>query len=290
MQILTSEKRLPYLFLLPSLLFLAGISIFPLAYNFYVSVHEFILYKPTQISFVGGHNYIEALKDPAFLTSLKITFLFLGVGLLLQIPIGTGMALLLNKELRGSRVIKTLMLFPMIVTPIVVGLIFKMMYHPTLGVINYFFNLMKMPRPVWLGSSSTALLTLILTDTWQWTPFAALIILTGLQSLPKEPLEAAVIDGASRGQVIMYIVFPLLTRIFVITFILRTIWIFRTFDTIYIMTSGGPGSSTTTLGFYIFQVGYEWLNYGYATALSMILVNIIAIVCTLYLRFSEKMR
>jgi len=180
------------------------------------------------------------------------------------------------------RIVKTILIFPMVVTPLVTAFLFKMMYHSSLGIVNYLIGLVGIHRIVWLGTPSYALLSLVIADTWQWTPFTTLVVLAGLSSIPKEPYEAALTDGASSLQTFRYITLPLLRNTIVVALILRSIWIFREFEKIYVITSGGPENFTTTVGFYIFQVGLKWSNYGVATALAIIVLYVILALCSFY--------
>ena len=166
------------------------------------------------------------------------------------------------------------MIAPMVIPPIVTGLMWRMMYWESSGVFNGILAAIGLPGLPWLGDTRTALLSLVITDSWQWTPFVALVLLTGLRGLPQEPLEAAEIDGASGWQKFSLVVVPMLRPILVVVVLLRLIWILREFDLIYMMTSGGPGNATRTLSFYIFQNGMNFLQVGYSSAMSIILLNL----------------
>lgn len=284
------KGNLPYYFILPAFVFLLLISIFPVGYNFFMSVHQYILYRPPR-DFIGINNYLNLITDKAFIHSLGVVLLYLILALGFQIPLGLGLALLLNRRRKGSRIFNTIVIFPMVTTPIVAGLVWRMMYEPTLGVINYFLTALSLSPSRWLASSKIALLALVLVDTWQWTPFVALTMLAGLKTLPKEPVEAAVVDGASMRQVFRHITLPMLQPLLAIVIVLRTVWIFREFDKIYMMTSGGPSNATTTMGYYVFETAYKWMNIGYAAAMAITMLIFIGIAVTFFFKlFPEEIR
>ncbi|MBN2073412.1 MAG: sugar ABC transporter permease, partial [Actinobacteria bacterium] len=247
------ESKLAWNFLMPALFFLLIISLVPTLYIVGYSLTDYIAYKPGSIDFIHIKNYFDILfKDGKFYNSLKNTLFFMGGSLLVEIPLGFLIALLLDNIKRGATVFRVAFLLPMFVTPIVVSFIWKMLLNPSLGALNYFLGLLGIGNINWLGSIPGAMLSMIMVDVWQWTPLAALVFLAGLQSVPQECLEAAEVDGASFIGKTRHITIPILKNITIILIIIRIIWLLRTFDTIYVMTDGGPASSTTTLGYYIY--------------------------------------
>jgi multiple sugar transport system permease protein len=284
-----SRKLFGFSLLIPTLTFLFLTTIIPTYFLWKWSFLEYVLYRPLDIHWNWFQNYIHAFtKDPAFYKALGITLLYVSMALIFEISLGMVVALQLNRDLPGSRLMSALMIAPMVIPPIVVGLMWRMMYWETSGVINGILEYIGLSPLPWLGDTRTALLSLIITDTWQWMPFVALVLLTGLRGLPKDPLEAAKIDGASSWQSFFKVILPLLRPILVIIVLLRVIWILREFDLIYMMTSGGPGDSTRTLSFYIYQNGMVWLKTGYAAALSIILLNLAVFLAGRFLRFFPK--
>ncbi|HAN94245.1 MAG TPA: sugar ABC transporter permease, partial [Firmicutes bacterium] len=179
-------------------------------------------------------------------------------------------ALILNRDMRGKNVIKTLFLLPMVATPVAVGMVWLLMYEPSIGVINYFLRMLGLPQGLWLASPAQALGSLILVDVWQWTPMITLIVLAGLAALPSEPYEAALVDGASTLQSIRLITLPLLQPTILAAMTLRAIDAFKTYDIIYTMTQGGPGYATETLNIYSFVLGFQYFQMGKASALLII--------------------
>ncbi len=275
------EAKTAWRFITPALIFLIIISIIPTAYIVGYSLTNYISYKPDHINFVGLRNYFNILfKYLKFYNSLKNTLYFMGGALVIELPLGFLIALLLENLKKGITGFRIAFLLPMFVTPIVSAFMWKMLYNPTLGAINYFLGLIGINNINWLGSTNAALPSLIIVDVWQWTPLAALVFLAGLQSVPQECLEAAEVDGATFFGKIRYVTIPLLKNIVIILTIIRIIWLLRAFDTIYVMTDGGPASSTTTLGYYIFQHTSQWQNVGYSSALAFIMLQIVLLLCT----------
>jgi multiple sugar transport system permease protein len=216
-------------------------------------------------------NYTSLLfHDPRFWGAVARTFVFTIVAVVVETVLGVIIALVLNRETRGQNLIKTLFLLPMIATPVAVGMVWLLMFEPSIGVINYLLELLRLPQGLWLASPNQALASLILVDVWQWTPMITLIVLAGLASLSREPFEAAIVDGASRLQTVFYITLPLIKSTVVAAVILRTIDAIKTYDIIYTMTQGGPGFATETLNIYSFVLGFQYFQMGKASALLMI--------------------
>jgi len=274
------QKRYePFLFIGPAILVLLGITIYPLLYSLYMSFHSVFLTKMhLGIPFVGLGNFRAALQDPLFWISLKNTLVFSIVGVSLEFALGFLIALMVEALLgRTSTIIRTILLLPMIMAPVVVALIWRFMYNTDFGIINYFLSLVGFAKQVWLSSTAMAMPAVIAMDVWQWTPFMFLILLAGLQSLPYSPYEAAYIDGASRVQAFLYITLPLLRPILLISLLLRLIDSIKTFDNIFVLTGGGPGSATELLSLYIYRVGFRHFNLGYGGAMSYILLIIVVV-------------
>ena len=284
-----SKSKFVFLMLLPSLIFLVLTTIIPTYFTWRWSFLNYVLYRPHAVGWNWFQNYVRAFTaDPAFYKALNVTLLYVGLAIGFQLPLGLFIAVLLNRELPGSRVMSAIMIAPMVMPPIAVGLMWRMMYWETSGVINALLELVRLHPSPWLGDTRTALISLVITDTWQWTPFVALVFLTGLRGLPKDPLEAATIDGANSWQAFIHVILPMLQPIIVIIILLRVIWIWRQFDLIYMMTSGGPGDATRTLGFYIFQNSFKWLQVGYAAAMGVIMLNLAILMANTFLRFFPK--
>ncbi len=284
-------REFHYLMLLaPLLVFVVTIAIYPLFFSFYISFFKYRLTDPTQTrTFLGLANYLTALEDPQVVKSVTNTLIFVFGTVTIEMIVGLGLALLLSAETHMIRTIRSFLLIPMAIPPLVVGLVWKSLYNADFGVIPYYLKSIGVDvgrGP--LGESSTAMLSVILIDLWQWSPLLMIIFLAGLKSLPHEPFEAARVDGATRWQSFWYITLPMLKPTILIGLLLRTMQSFKVFDIIYATTAGGPGSATTVLNYHIYTVGMTFFDMGYAAALANILLIIIAILSVLYIMALER--
>lgn len=272
------------------LIFVVAIAIYPLAFSFYISFFKYRLTDPNQTrTFLGLANYIDAFHDKQVIKSISNTLVFVFGTVVIEVLLGLGLALLLSGEGRHMRVIRSFLLIPMALPPLVVGLVWKSLYNVDFGVIPYYLKLLgfDMGRGP-LGEISTAMPAIIIIDVWQWTPLLMIIFLAGLKSLPRQPYEAARVDGANRWQRFWHITLPLLKPTFLVALLLRTVQSFKVFDIIYATTSGGPGTATTVLNYHIFTVGMTFFDMGYAAALANILLIIIAALSILYILVLER--
>ena len=262
--------------MLPALAALCGIALYPLLHMLVVSLHIWGLVPGLMPRrFVGGSQYLWLVKSPDFWHWLRITFIFLGGTLLFELPIGLGLALLLSPEKRWIEIARVLFLLPTTTAPVVIGLMWSYMLNRDLGIVNYLLGLIKIAPVSWLSHPATALLSVILVDVWQWTPFVMLILLAGLKSQHIEPLEAAIVDGASKWQTLKYVTLPLLMPIISVVIIFRALDTFKTIGLVYVMTGGGPGDATTIYGFAIYKKAFENMTMGVASALSVIMILIV---------------
>lgn len=286
------ELEAALLLLAPSLIvmfLLEGVTlVYALRYTFY----HYILTRPWMgVYFNGLENFRRMMFDPIFWSSLKTTFLYVIPAITLQFLLGFGIALLLHKEIKGKNLFRSLFILPMVMAPITAAFIWRVMLHPTFGVINYFLSLIGISPIAWLSSTSTALISIIIIDTWQWTPFVAMIILAGLEGLPVEPFEAAKIDGASSWMTFRRLTLPMLKPIILIAVLLRSIWLFNHFDTILTITRGGPGESTNVLGMEIYRNSFKYWDVGYGLALGWVLLLIVLFIAEIFLHyFGEELR
>jgi multiple sugar transport system permease protein len=250
--------------------------LYPLAYMIYGS---FRAWDPSQniseTEFVGLKNYITLFFDPAFRESLSVTLTFAFAVVTAELAIGVGLALLLDRNIRGMSVLRTLFILPMMIAPVVVGLMWRYMYHPTVGTINKTLKSMGFESVDWLGQH--ALLSVIIADIWQWTPFIFILSLAALQSLPRSALEAAKIDGATGWQQIRYIKLPLMMPVLIVTALLRLIDAFKVLEVILVMTEGGPGLSTEIIALRISRTATEFRELGVAAAMSNYLLLLLLI-------------
>jgi multiple sugar transport system permease protein len=276
--------------LLPLLVFVALIVIYPLFFSFRISLFDYRLTDPNQTqTFVGFGNYARAIKDPVVSVALVNTLLFVAGTVIVELMLGLGLALLFSGETRLAQIIRSFLLIPMALPPLVVGLIWKSLYNADFGVIPYYIKLLG--GNVGHGPLSEirlAMPAVILVDVWQWTPLLMVIFLAGLKSLPSEPYEAAYVDGATRWQAFIYLTLPLLKPTFLIAVLLRTVQSIKVFDTIYATTSGGPGQATTVLNFHIYTVGMSFFDMGYAAALANILLILVAVLSIFYIMVMDR--
>lgn len=271
------DRNARWLFPAPAVLVLTGLMVFPIGYNIYMSLHQWFASSVVGPRFVGVANFIEILTgDLSFREAVVRTLYFTVLCVGLQLFLGTAIALVLNREFAGQGAVRTLLMLPMIATPAAMALIWVMMYHPTLGVLNYLLSLIGIPPQVWLANPGLVIPALAIVDTWEYTPFVALILLAGLASAPIEPLECARIDGANWWQVVWHISLPLLRPAIVVAALFRTIDSLKMFDIIFVMTYGGPGRASETLNLLTYKTAFEYYQLGYASALSLALVVLVA--------------
>lgn len=280
-----------YLALLaPLLVFVFVIAVYPLFFSFYISFFKYRLTDPNQVrTFLGLGNYLSAFSDPQVTKSISNTLIFVFGTVGVELVLGLALALLLSAETRLMQFVRSFLLMPMAIPPLVVGLIWKSLYNVDFGVIPYYLKQagLSVGRGP-LGELSTAMPAVILVDVWQWTPLLMVIFLAGLKSLPTEPYEAALVDGATRWQSFWRITLPMLKPTILIALLLRTTQSFKVFDIIFATTAGGPGSATTVLNYHIYTVGMTFFDMGYAAALANLLLLIVAILSILYVIVLER--
>ena len=279
-----NERRVAYSLMLPALMVLILAVIFPLLFSINVALRKYDLRLPTEeYPFIGLGNFVRAFYDSYFLHSLLITVEFIALGVALQLPLGLGVAVLLSK-LSWRRYVIPAIAIPALTPPIVAGYMGIILFHPD-GVVNYFLSLLGVSSKIpWYSSPNTALITCVLVDTWQWYPFITLVLLAGILSIPPEYVEAARIDGASEAGIFRHITLPLLKGVIAVALIFRMLEMLRVFDVIYIVTYGGPGTATQVTNFYSYLVGFHYWDLGYASAIGWILVIILSVLITYYMK------
>jgi len=284
------DRFLAYWLILPSLLLLVSIILYPLGFSLYYSFQNWNLQiTPVPLGFVGLANYANALRDPTFVDSLINTLKISIMATAIEFTLGLGIALLLSLNLRGGNVVRAVLIMPTTVAPIVAGFLFRYLYY-TDGLISYLLSSIgvSIPKQGILGSPLTAIWGIIFTDVWEWTPFFAIILLAGLQSISAEIIEAARVDGASFFRVFWHIMLPSLRFVASIIIMIRFMQVFNLFDIVYVETMGGPGTSTRTLSYNLYYEGLVNYNIGYSTAIAWIMIIIIAIIINLFIIFAFK--
>ena len=256
---------------------LAVILFYPLAYSFGLSFYNYYLPVP-RTTFVGLDNFRFVLGDDAFWDALGVTARFTGAAVTIEVVLGIAVALLLDSHIPCRGFVTTVVLLPMAITPAVAGLLMRWMFESNWGLVNYFLGLVGVRGPGWTGDPAWALWSIVLADAWQNTPFVILVVYAGLQSIPVEPLEAAMVDGASRAQTLAHVVFPFLRPLILFVLIIRSMDAFRIFDQVFVMTGGGPGTTTQTITFYNYVMAFRQLRMGRASALGVITLLILSLV------------
>lgn len=280
------KRFYPYLYLAPSIMFLIFFVVYPGLHALNLSTFSYRLGKESAMQRVWLQNYLDILVNSRFWNSLGKTLLFGGSTVIVSLLAGFGLALLFwRTSIKGERLFRSLLLLPVMLTPVVVGLTWKWLFDPMFGLVNFALRLFGIHSgPVWLGQPVLAMTSVILVDVWQFTPFTFLVLLAGLKSLPLDLFDAARVDGASAWQTLWLVTIPLLRPIIIVVLLLRSFMAFRTFDTIFVLTRGGPGTATEVLNLYIYKVGFEFLRMGSASTLSIVIFLISLILSVLFLR------
>lgn len=275
----------PVLYIGPAFLVIAIILVYPLGYSLWLSFHEWTLRGFRQgVPWVGLQNYINLFANAEFVTSLRITAVFMIAAVGIEFILGMGLALLLNHDLRGKNIMRSLILLPMMCTNVVIGLTWRLLLNYQFGLVNYYLGALGLAPVEWLSKPSVALPAVIMVDVWNTTSFVALLLLAGLQALPDEPFEAARIDGASGRQSFFYITLPLMRQTILVALLWRVIDTFRIFDVIYLLTAGGPARATETVSIYVYRYGFQSFNLGLASAASYIMIAIMLVIAAILAR------
>ncbi|MFQ6018133.1 MAG: carbohydrate ABC transporter permease [Kiloniellaceae bacterium] len=276
----------------PSILVLFALTIFPLVYAAYISFHDFYMPRPHAMQFVGLQNYGDIFVDSRFWISLKQSAFFMVGSISVEFILGASLALFFFEEFRGrsaKAAYLPMILVPMMIAPVVVGYMWRLLYQVQFGPINYLLlEFLNIGPFEWTSNPQTALLSVIIADIWQWTPFVTLVMLAGIVSLPQELFEVAEIDGASVFQRARYIILPMLRRVIAIILLIRVLDAFREFDKIFVLTQGGPGTATETAVFYAYLSGFKYFKVGYASAMSILLLIVTVIICVAIAKVFHK--
>lgn len=281
------DKSLSYLLLVPAFLIVLATTLYPLAYSLVTSFREWDLTKQRRPGeFVGLENFGHAFTEPGFQNSLWVTTIFVVTSVALTLVIAMSLALLLRRKGRMHTFTRVILILPFAMSPALIGVSYRFMFNPEFGVIAkglgaVFPALEGVP---WLANPDLAMAILVLTDVWHWAPYMTFMCLGGLASVPRETEEAARIDGASTLRIIFGIVLPQMKGVLLVVTVLKTIFALKMFDQVVTLTGGGPGTSTETLAFFIFNVGFKWFDMGYASALAWILTAIMMLISIWYVR------
>ena len=277
-------------FTIPTWILLALTILVPFIYGIYISFQNINLASFLPPTFVGFENYRTALAAPETWSTLRITLLITFFGLLFQIPLGIFLALALHENLRGTKVFRSILITPMLLTPVAVGLTYRFMFDTDLGVINWFLSIFGVEKVNWLGSQTSALLAVIIVDSWQSVPFVMLLVLAALTAISPSLYEAARVDGANSRQIFRRLTLPLITPTLLVITMIKIMDFLKLFDTLFILTRGGPGNSTTTLGLWAYKTGFVFLELSRAAALGVLIALITMPVYLLWRKASKGVR
>ena len=262
-------RLLGLLYMAPAVLLLFLVLVYPLGYSFFQSfLRNDLVGQP---EFIGPRNYVRILSDARFWNSLKVTTLFAASTFALQFVIGFGLALMLHEITRGKDLLRTLIVLPLMLSPVVLGLNWRMMLNYDFGIVNYLVGLIGIGPVGWTIRERTALPTLIFVEVWHTTSFVMLILSAGLAAMPEDVLEAAEVDGASWWQRLFWVTIPMLKPVILVVCLFRSYELIRAFDKVFLLTRGGPGVATETLTFYIYRRMFEGFDVGYSSALSWVM-------------------
>ncbi|WP_158747380.1 carbohydrate ABC transporter permease [Acidisphaera sp. L21] len=274
------------LFIVPAGIVVAAVIVFPWLFTLFMSVQDF--HVGGAMTFVGLANYTRMLSDERFLWAILHTLYFTVLAVIFPTILGVIAAVCFNQRFPLRGLARTIFILPMMATPVAVALVWTMMFHPQLGVLNYLLTSIGLPPSTWVYDSATVIPTLVMVETWQWTPLIMLIVLGGLASLPQDPYEAAALDGASAWQCFIKITLPLVWPFIMVALVLRAVDALKAFDTIFVISGGGPGTSSETLNLYLYQEAFAYYDIGYASAIVVVFFVLILLVTLLLMSRRAK--
>jgi multiple sugar transport system permease protein len=288
------ERWLKYALLTPALLVVIAMAAFPLAYSLLLSFRQWKLAQsPTPGAWVGGQNYLNLLTDdPEFVESLQATAIFVSADVLVTVAIALGAALLLQRTARINSLARVLLMLPFVMSPALIGISFRFFLNPEYGVVQHLAakTFPFLEGKVWLADRWLAMSAVVASDVWHWAPYMTLVMLGGLASIPKETLEASKIDGASAWRSFRDITLPQLMPVIGVVVVLKTVFALKAFDTIYTLSNGGPGTSTQTLAYFVYQTAFSYYDMGYAAAAAYILTALLLVCSVFYVRLALAKR
>jgi multiple sugar transport system permease protein len=283
----------PFLLLAPAVIVLLAVGLYPLIYAVNLSVANVVLNRPwIPTMFVGPANYASVLVDEHVLHSIRVTLIFTTSAVLLELILGLSLALLMQRPRFGTGFFRTAFIVPMVTTPVIVGLMWRFMLAPSVGVLDYYGRQLTLATgikvPLWLADSAWTLPAVIFVDVWHWTPFMFLILSAGLAAIPKAPIEAALVDGASSFYVFRTVTLPMLKPAMLIALLFRTIDAIITFDEVFVLTSGGPGNATDVLSMFLYRMSFVYFHTSRGAALAILMVFFLLMVANVYIRAMRR--
>ncbi len=283
---LARRHRSYYLFVVPALIVVGAVIIFPWLFTVWMSAFDWTI--GTAAHFVGFANYTGLASNQRFLESIVHTFYFTALAVVVPLFLGLVAALIFHREFPFRGVLRGVFTMPMMATPVAVALVWTMMFHPQQGVLNYLLSIVGLPPSLWVYSPTWVIPSLVLVEIWHWTPLVMLIVLGGLAALPTEPYESARLDGASEWQLFRYITLPLVAPFLVVAAVIRTIDALKAFDTIYVISQGGPGTASETINIYLYLQAFAFYNVGNASAVVVVFFVIILALALLLLYVRQR--
>jgi multiple sugar transport system permease protein len=275
-----------WMFAVPAAAIVLLVILFPWLFTLFMSVHDWKVSGDTP--FVGMANYVKMFGDERFLQAAVRTLIFTAASVVVPLLLGVWAAVCFSSPFRLRGLARTLFVLPMMATPVAISLVWTMMFHPQLGVLNYLLTAVGLPPSTWVYDTATVIPTLVMVETWQWTPLVMLIVLGGIASLPSDPYEAAILDGASPWQMFRHITLPLVWPFIMVAAVIRLIDALKTFDTIYVITLGGPGTSSETLNILLYQTAFAYYDLGYGSAMVVVFFVLILLISLLLLRLRQR--
>ena len=272
------DRRFGYLFISPAVIILSIVILAPIAIAIITSFYDYTLINRSLDTFIGLKNYFESISNEKFIHASIVTISFVFFVVLLEFLIGFLIAILLNQVEKFRNIYYFILLIPLLINPVVVGLIWRMFLHPQLGILNYLIGFIGVEPINWLGDPKNAFLTIIFVDIWHQVSFMIILLLAGLASIPEEPYEAARVDGANAFEQFKDITLPYMRPVIIITLLIRLIFALKTYDLIYIMTKGGPGDATDLISYYIYRSAFIGLDLGQAASMSVFLLIVVCII------------
>ncbi|WP_248929353.1 carbohydrate ABC transporter permease [Paenibacillus hamazuiensis] len=283
------DRNIKWIFSLPAVIFILVMVAFPIAYTVRISLYEWSMSASTPPKWVGLGNYAGLLTGDRFWASVGRTFFHTGVSIVIETILGILIAVLVSRKFKGQKTTKTLLMLPMVATPVSISLVWLLIYEPSIGLANQILKALSLKPLPWLGSVDLVLPSLILVDVWQWTPMIVLIVVAGLTTLPTDPYESASVDGATAAQKFFHITLPLLMPTILTAVILRLIDLLKTFDTIYATTQGGPNYASETLNIMVFNEAFTYFKFGSASALMMLFFLLIMVVIIALIALKKRL-
>ena len=284
------NKHMKFVFLAPSIIFILLMIVAPLAYNFALSFTDWTMSVNKAPNFIGLANYIEVFKEPRFISSVGHTLVFSLIAIALESVLGIALAVLINRKFHGRRIVQALMLLPVVATPVALGMAWKLILEPSIGFANVVVTALGFEARKFLATTSfESMLVLILIDVWEWTPLIMLMVYAGLNTIPQDPYESALIDGANRWQTFTQITLPLASSSILIAVLMRLIDVVKTFDIIYATTQGGPNFATENINIYAYLNMFAYYEFGKAAAISVLFFIVVMGIGGGFLKVKEKL-